>query len=163
MWMQKLIKKCYFNKITLTSKCIKVSCQNQLKNNEMKIDHIAIWVNDLELVKNFYTTYFNMSYGEKYINETKGFSSYFLSFENSETRMEIMHRPDISEHSGKKGLVNGITHLALSVGSKADVDKLTEKLRLDGYTIASEPRTTGDGYYESVILDPEGNHIEITE
>ena len=129
----------------------------------MKINHIAIWVNDLEVIKDFYSIYFRMSIGEKYINETKGFSSYFLSFPGSEARIEIMHRTDISDHFGNKGLVNGYTHLAISVGSKSKVDELTEKLRLNGYTIASEPRTTGDGYYESVVLDPEGNHIEITE
>jgi lactoylglutathione lyase len=74
-----------------------------------------------------------------------------------------MHRPDILEHSGKKGVTNGLTHFAISVGSKELVNSITERLRSDNFIIESEPRTTGDGYYESVILDTEGNFIEITE
>ncbi|NJO92081.1 MAG: glyoxalase/bleomycin resistance/extradiol dioxygenase family protein [Chloroflexia bacterium] len=129
----------------------------------MKIEHIALWANDLEQIRKFYTTYFNMSCGEKYVNETKGFSSYFLSFEGSETRLEIMNHPSVSEHIGGNFMGCGLVHLAISVGNKTKVDELTEKLRQDGYIIASEPRTTGDGYYESAVLDPEGNQVEITE
>lgn len=128
----------------------------------MKIEHIAFWVEDLELLKAFYVKYFGMSSNEKYTNEKKGFTSYFLSFEEG-ARIELMHRADIAEFLGKKGVLNGITHLALSVGSKAKVDEITETLRMDGFEILGEPRTTGDGYYESVIADPEGNPIEITE
>jgi lactoylglutathione lyase len=128
----------------------------------MKIDHIAIWVKDLEIMRAFYTSYFDMTSGEKYVNPKKQFSSYFLSFKNATTRMEIMHRPDIAEYLGAKGLLNGLTHLAISVGSKDAVDALTEQLRRDNFTISGEPRTTGDGYYESVVLDPEGNPVEIT-
>lgn len=128
----------------------------------MKIEHIAIWTNDLEGMREFYQTYFNMKCGDKYENVEKGFSSYFLSFESG-ARMEIMERKDILNKSGNKGIVNGLTHIAISVGDKETVDNLTNRLRLDGFEIYGEPRTTGDGYYESVILDPEGNHIEITE
>ena len=128
----------------------------------MRIEHIAIWTSDLERMRDFYQTYFNMKSGDKYENVKKGFSSYFLSFESG-ARIEIMERKDIVEGSGEKGFVNGLTHIAISVGDKEAVDKLTERLRLDGFEIFGEPRTTGDGYYESVILDPEGNHIEITE
>ena len=128
----------------------------------MKIDHIAFWVNDLERIKSFYKQYFNMSCGEKYENKSKKFSSYFLSY-GSGARIEIMHRPDISEYVGRKGVTIGLTHLAISVGTREKVDELTEWLRSDGFEIVGEPRTTGDGCYESIISDPEGNHIEITE
>lgn len=128
----------------------------------MKIEHLSFWVKDLELMKDFYIRYFQMNCNEKYINEKKNFASYFLSFKEG-ARIEIMHRPDISEHSGNRGMMHGLSHFAISVGSKKKVDILTEKLRRDGFVIASEPRTTGDGYYESVVLDPEGNNIELTE
>jgi len=128
----------------------------------MRIEHIAIWVNDLEEMKNFYTKYFGMKCSEKYKNVKKGFSSYFLSFDSG-ARIEIMNRVDISKKIGKKGISNGLTHLALSVGGKAKVDEITELIRNNGFEIFGEPRTTGDGYYESVVMDPEGNHIEITE
>jgi len=128
----------------------------------MKIEHLAIWVEDLEKMKKFYTKYFDMKGGDIYINENKKFSSYFLSFESG-ARIEIMYRPDISEQNGNKGIINGLTHFAISVGNKEKVNQLTELFRSDGFEIIGEPRTTGDGYYESVILDPEGNSIEITE
>ena len=128
----------------------------------MKIEHIALWVKDLEIMKAFYLHYFDMICNDKYINKKKEFSSYFLSFKNSETRIELMHRPDIFDFLSQKGLQNGLTHFAISVGSKEKVDSLTEKLRKDGYIIQGEPRTTGDGYYESVVLDPENNPVEIT-
>ncbi|MBT1705509.1 VOC family protein [Chryseosolibacter indicus] len=129
----------------------------------MKIEHLAIWVNDLEDMKLFYQKYFDAKAGEKYFNPKKNFESYFLSFEG-ECRLEIMKMP------GVPGSVNdiykqftGLIHFALSVGNKSKVDSLTELLRKDGYEVVGEPRTTGDGYYESVVLDPEGNRIEITE
>ena len=128
----------------------------------MKIEHLAIWVEDLEEMKIFYTKYFDMKCGAKYINEHRKFSSYFLSFDSG-TRIEIMHQPGISEQIGNKGIINGLTHFAISVGNKEKVNQLTELFRSDGFEITGEPRTTGDGYYESVILDPEGNSIEITE
>jgi Lactoylglutathione lyase and related lyases len=128
----------------------------------MKIEHLAIWVDNLEAIKHFYITYFNVTSNEKYINEKKGYSSYFLIFPDGETRLELMNRPDINDSPVKRGFMKGIAHFAISVGGKEAVDQLTETLRSDNYTIESEPRTTGDGYYESVILDPEGNYIEIT-
>jgi lactoylglutathione lyase len=129
----------------------------------IKIEHLAIWVNDLEKAKDFYVKYFDMVCGDKYHNPKKQFTSYFLSFKTSDVRIELMHRPDILEYVGKKGITNGFAHFAISVGSKQAVNELTEKLRTDNFTIEGEPRTTGDGYYESVILDTEGNLIEITE
>ena len=128
----------------------------------MKIEHIAIWVRDLEKTKDFYTTYFQMSCGEKYVNEKKLFSSYFLSFDGG-ARIEIMHRPDISGQASKAGTFFGLTHFAISVGSRERVDELTEAIRSAGFVVSGEPRTTGDGYYESVVMDPAGNLVEITD
>jgi len=127
----------------------------------MHIDHIAIWVSDLEEMKNFYEKYFLAQAVAKYHNPTKEFHSYFLSFPKG-ARLELMHRPSIPENLNdviKEYL--GIIHFAISVGSKEKVDGLTEWLRKDGFKIVGEPRTTGDGYYESVILDPGGNRVEI--
>ena len=128
----------------------------------MKIEHLAIWVDDLEKMRAFYLKYFNTTSNEKYMNEKKGFSSYFLSFGEGKARLEIMNRIDINEECGKRGFSKGIAHFAISVGGKEAVNELTERLRNDHYTIESEPRTTGDGYYESVVLDPEGNYVEIS-
>ena len=128
----------------------------------MKIEHIAIWTMDLENMKNFYQKFFDLKSNEKYFNPNKMFSSYFLAFENG-ARLELMHKPDISEFIEKSDSKLGLTHFAISVGTKEKVDSLTKKIRENGYEIIGEPRTTGDGYYESVISDPEGNLIEITE
>jgi len=128
----------------------------------MKIEHIAIWVLNLEAMREFYTKYFNMACNDKYTNPKKGFESYFLSFNEGGARIELMRSTAITQHSTTHNILAGLTHFAISVGSNEAVDSLTELLRADGHTIAGEPRTTGDGYYESVVLDPEGNHIEIT-
>ncbi len=133
---------------------------NHYFNCFMKIEHIALWTNQLEFLKDFYATYFEGKAGSKYVNEKKGFTSYFISFTTG-ARLEIMHKVSIPavapcEHTG-------LIHFAFSTGSKEKVETLTEQLRKDGYEIASEPRTTGDGYYESVVLDPDGNFVEITE
>ncbi len=127
----------------------------------MKIAHIAIWVTDLEVMKHFYETYFEAKAGEIYHNPTKKFTSYFLGFTTG-SHLELMHRPDIKDFRKGAQEFMGLTHFAVSVGAKTKVDLLTERLRKDGYTIVGEPRTTGDGYYESVVLDPEQNRIEIT-
>lgn len=127
----------------------------------MKIEHIAVWVKDLEKTRTFYQKYFGATSNEKYVNPVKKFESYFLSFDNG-CRLEIMTRADIKESENfYESQQFGIIHFAFSAGSKEKVNELTEVLRNDGYTIAGEPRTTGDGYYESVILDPENNIIEI--
>ncbi len=127
----------------------------------MKLEHIGIWTKDLEVMKVFYMTHFNMDCNEKYVNVKKGFSSYFLSFESG-TRIELMHREDINDPAFKKGQTIGMAHMAISLGSKSAVLKLTNKFREMGLKIIGEPRTTGDGYFESVIEDPEGNWIELT-
>jgi lactoylglutathione lyase len=128
----------------------------------MRIEHIAIWAKDIERLKAFYSDYFNCKAGDKYHNSKKGFESYFLFFESG-SRLEIMQMPGIKERNGNStDQFIGLIHFAISVGSKEKVDALTEKLRKDGYEIVGEPRTTGDGYYESVVCDPEQNRIEIT-
>ncbi|MCF3110229.1 VOC family protein [Niabella sp. CC-SYL272] len=126
----------------------------------MHIDHIAIWTDDLEQLCHFYTTYFNAVSSERYHNPKKHFFSYFLSFDTG-CRIELMQMPEISNAGMQRGYTKGIAHFAISLGGKAQVDALTERLRADGFTIAGEPRTTGDGYYESVVLDPEGNVVEL--
>ena len=125
----------------------------------MKIEHLALWVKDLEAAKIFYETYFEAQSNELYHNPIKKFKSYFLTFKEG-ARLEIMEREDVNQQSSTEML--GWAHIAFSVGSKEKVDELTNKLISDGYTCTSQPRLTGDGYYESVIEDPEKNLIEIT-
>ncbi|MBS1511240.1 MAG: VOC family protein [Bacteroidetes bacterium] len=128
----------------------------------MTVEHIALWVEDLEMMKNFYAQYFEMTYGNKYTNYVTQFSSYFMEAKAGGARIELMQKPGIAENEGNRGATKGLAHFAFATGSKENVLALTERLRSDGYTIAGEPRTTGDGYFESVVLDPEGNTIEIT-
>jgi len=131
----------------------------QDKEPELKIEHIALYVRDLEQAKKFYVNYFKGQASEKYTNEIKGFSSYFICFSQN-SRLELMSQADVDERSPKVHL--GYAHIAMSVGTKEKVVSLTQQLREDGFEIVSEPRTTGDGYFESCILDQEGNRIEIT-
>lgn len=127
----------------------------------MKIEHIAILVQDLEGIKEFYSRHFHAQAGEKYHNPQKGFTSYFLSFPKDGARLEIMSRKDVGA-SVDSSEVFGLAHFALSVGTEEAVREKTEELRAAGVTITGEPRWTGDGYYESLIHDPEGNILEIT-
>ena len=127
----------------------------------MRIEHAAIYVNDIEAEKKFFTRYFGASAGEMYHNKNTGFSSYFLSFDGG-ARLELMTAPELQDMD-KPGLRTGFAHLAFSIGSCKEVDALTERLRADGYAVVSGPRVTGDGYYESCIHDAEGNRVEITE
>ena len=128
----------------------------------MRIEHVAIWTGDLERLKRFYTKYFKCIAGKKYRNESNDFESYFLSFDNG-ARLEIMQMPSIPNNlNDLKTQYEGIIHLAISVGSKENVIEITEKLRSDEYTIVSEPQTTGDGYFESCVLDSDENRVEIT-
>ena len=128
----------------------------------MKIEHVAIWSKDLEALKQFYETYFGARANKKYINKSKGFESYFLSFDSG-ARLELMHMPFIPETTNDSHKqFTGLIHFAISVGSKEKVDALTNMLKNAGYEVIDGPRRTGDGYYESVVLDPENNRIEIT-
>ena len=126
----------------------------------MKIEHIALYVNDLEGAKDFFMKYFCAKSNEGYHNVRTDFRSYFLTFEDG-ARLEIMTKPDLTD-SGDFLNRYGYAHIAFSVGSREAVDRLTERLASDGYPVYSGPRTTGDGYYESCILSFEGNLIEIT-
>jgi len=128
----------------------------------MKIDHIALWTKDLERLKAFYERYFHVKAGKKYVNPKKRFESYFLSFEDG-CRLELMQMPTVPDSTNDVyQQFTGYIHFAVSTGSKEKVDELTHQLKLDGYEILDGPRTTGDGYYESVVLDPDNNRIEIT-
>lgn len=124
----------------------------------MKINHVALYTNDLEGMRSFYEKYFSAKAGEMYHNPKTGLKTYFLSFDD-DTRLEIMTRPDISARACKAA---GYVHLAFSLGSASAVNEMTDRLRADGYEILDGPRTTGDGYYESTALDPDGNIIELT-
>lgn len=126
----------------------------------MRIEHVALYVNDLDAAKQFFTRYFDARSNELYHNATTGFRSYFLSFDDG-ARLEIMTRPDMDDLE-KPLARTGFVHLAFSVGSPEAVDRLTAQLAAGGYRVASGPRTTGDGYYESCIVALEGNQIEIT-
>lgn len=126
----------------------------------MKIEHIALYVDDLLGAKDFFCKYFNAGTNDGYHNPTTNFRSYFLTFDDG-SRLEIMHKPYLT-HAGITPNRTGYIHLAFSVGSEEAVDALTQRLCSEGYKLLSGPRTTGDGYYESCILGFEGNLIEIT-
>ena len=127
-----------------------------------RIEHIALWTGDIERLAAFYATYFSATAGAPYANPAKGFASRFLHFADG-ARIELMQTTTLSLTSAAPGAQRlGLTHLAIALGSEAQVDALTERLRHDGYQIIDGPRRTGDGYYESVALDPDGNRVEIT-
>ena len=125
----------------------------------MKIDHIAIFVRNLEATKEFYVKYFNAIPNQKYRNPKTLLETYFLSFDSG-ARIEIMSRPDLSELQPEL-LKIGLAHFAFKLGSKESVDAKVAQLKADGYKIVGNPRTTGDGYYEACVSDNEGNLIEI--
>lgn len=126
----------------------------------MRIDHIAMYVNDLEGVKRFFVDYLGAASNTGYHNPNTNFRSYFLTFDGG-ARLELMNRPGMSD--GEKGLERtGYIHIAFSVGSKEKVDELTRQLKEAGYEVVNGPRTTGDGYYESCVVGIEGNQVEIT-
>lgn len=125
----------------------------------MKIEHIAMYVQDLEKTKEFFVKYFAAKSNAMYHNPNTDFKSYFLSFDDG-ARLEIMQKPGV-EAQTENQMRTGFIHMAISVGSKEQVDKLTETLKQDGYMVTSGPRTTGDGYYESCVVAVEGNLIEI--
>ena len=128
----------------------------------MRIEHIALWTEDLERLRSFYETYFQARSGAKYENPAKGFESIWLTFPSGGARLELMRSARSPAGGGGRGTGPGYAHLALSAGSKEVVVALTERLKSDGFCVLDGPRTTGDGYFESVVLDPEGNRVEIT-
>ena len=124
-----------------------------------RIEHAALWTPDLEGARTFYEMYFDATAGEKYVNPDKDFSSYFLTFDDG-ARLELMHTPDLAPTAAPPTV--GYAHVAIALGSEAAVDRLTARLQADGYPVLDGPRRTGDGYYESVVEDPDGNRVELT-
>ena len=126
----------------------------------MKIEHIAMYMNDLEAAKEFFVKYLNGTANNGYHNKNTDFRSYFISFDDG-ARLEIMKKPEMADD--EKSLARtGFIHIAFSVDNKKSVDSLTARMKADGYEVISGPRTTGDGYYESCVIGIEGNQIEIT-
>ena len=122
------------------------------------LEHVGLWVSDIDTVAAFYAKYFGARVGDLYQNPRKGFESRFLEF-GTGARLEIMKRTDVSERATAELL--GFAHLALAVGDEASVDALAARFVADGLVPDSGPRRTGDGYYECVVRDPEGNRVEI--
>ena len=128
----------------------------------MRINHAALFCRDLEQMRQFFIDYFDARSNEQYHNPRTGLRTYILSFTEGSTRLELMQRPDVQDADPSQPAI-GYVHLSFAVGSRKGVDLLTRRLAADGYTVTSGPRTTGDGYYESSILGPEGIQIEVTE
>ena len=125
----------------------------------MQIEHTAVWVHNIEVSRAFYQAWFGATANARYENPAKGLATYFLTFDDG-PRLELMQRGDVGHASG--GETIGYAHIALSLGSEQDVDDLTAAMEAAGVTRVDGPRRTGDGYYESVVLDPDGNRIELT-
>lgn len=126
------------------------------------IEHVALWTRDLESLAGFYQRYLGATISPKYTNSDRGFSSYFLTFDSG-PRLEIMHMDTIPDNQNDpRCQALGWIHVAFSVGAEEAVRALTSRLQADGYVVLDGPRRTGDGYYESVVLDPDGNRVEIT-
>jgi lactoylglutathione lyase len=123
------------------------------------LEHVALWVRDVERVAAFYARYFDARVGDRYENPRKGFQSRFLEFASG-ARLEVMARADVDQRAVGEQL--GFAHLAIAIGSEAAVDALASVFKADGVAVLDGPRRTGDGYYECVVLDPEGNRVEVT-
>jgi len=126
-----------------------------------RIEHVALWTDDLERSRSFYEELLGGRASPLYRNDTTGFESYLLSFDGG-PRLELMRMAGIAPRAGEGAQALGFVHVAFSLGSEAAVDAKTGELRAAGHEIAGEPRWTGDGYYESVVLDPDGNRVELT-
>ncbi|MBY0482701.1 MAG: VOC family protein [Chitinophagaceae bacterium] len=129
----------------------------------MTLEHIAIWTENLELLKDYYVNYFDGTSNEKYSNPSTQFQSYFISFKSG-ARLEIMAKPNIPNNRNDtiKMQHKGIIHLAFGVETKEEVEEKAKQLAASGFKILSGPRKTGDGYYEFETLDPDNNRLEVT-
>lgn len=128
------------------------------QHRKMKIEHIAIWVNNIDEMIDFYTHFFNGIAGNRYHNVLKGFESCFVSFEKG-PRIELMKQKDVV--SDQMPVHTGYAHISFQLGSRSEVDTFIRNLLKNNVPVVDGPRVTGDGYYEAVILDPEKNRIEI--
>ncbi len=126
----------------------------------MRIEHVAMYVNDIEAARDFFTEYLGGVANAGYRNPNTGFRSYFLRFGDG-ARLELMNRPGMVDAEKPPGRT-GYAHVAFSLGSRERVDALTARLKGDGFPVVSGPRVTGDGYYESCVVAIEGNQIELT-
>jgi lactoylglutathione lyase len=123
-----------------------------------RIEHVAVWARDIEAVAAFYTRWFGARAGERYENRGKGFASRFLEFDGG-ARLEVMTRTNVDSRATVEQL--GLAHIAITVGDEAAVDALAARLVAAGVALLDGPRRTGDGYYECVVRDPEGNRVEV--
>jgi lactoylglutathione lyase len=131
-------------------------------NDVARIEHLALWTDDIERLAAFYARYLGASVGPAYRNPATGFESRFVAFGDG-ARLELMKSTQLQPVRHQAGAQRmGLTHLAIALGSEGQVDELTAQLRRDGFPVVDGPRRTGDGYYESVVLDPDGNRIELT-
>ncbi len=127
----------------------------------MRIEHLALWTNQLEIMKEFYCKYFEGKASKKYMDKNGDFESYFIAFDDG-SRLELMYTSGIVEQESYELIAaQGLTHFAIEVGSELMVRRLTERIKRDGYTVTGGLRYTNEGYLESVILDPDGNCIEL--
>ena len=126
----------------------------------MHIAHVAIWTGDLERLSAFYSRFFGAQAGAPYRSRSRPFESVLLSFVSG-ARLELMRVPALLPHAGPDARI-GLAHVAIAAGSREEVERLTAELEAAGHRVVGRPRTTGDGYYESVVLDPDGNTVEIT-
>ena len=129
----------------------------------MTLEHVAIWTNNLEQLRQYYQTFFGAQSNTRYSNPQKKFESYFLSFASG-ARLELMTRPDIpgNKNDTVQAQHTGIIHLAFGVDTMQAVDEKAQELLAAGFSLLSGPRKTGDGYYEFETLDPDNNRIEVT-
>ena len=132
------------------------------EDKQMRIEHIAVWSPNIKRLRDFYVKYFNAKANAGYENMKNGFTSYFLEFENG-SRLEVMNMDGILQHEEAGKQYMGYCHLAMEAETMFEVIKLTEELKKDGYTIIGQARKTGDGYFESIVLDPDGNRVEIVQ
>lgn len=126
------------------------------------IEHVALWVRDLERMREFYVASLEGESGALYENPRTGFRSYFISFGGG-ARLELMRRPAAADGVPPASRDVGYAHVAFRLGSREAVDAAVARLESRGVAIVGRPRVTGDGYYEAVIADPEGNRVELME